>query len=180
MSEQQSTINPYGQCLVAAPGGVETAVGVFCACRATSFSAPAGEIIVLQVAGDVDLLTVAVLQAALIDGLARRPCRLIIDVAEMTFCSGRGLALLVMAGGTAAGLGAGYTVTAASGHVNRIWSAVWPGHDLPDHYPSAAEGVIAAMTGRSEPGQARSAWSGRAALPLVGDDAGCGGAVMGS
>jgi hypothetical protein len=31
-----------------------------------------GEIIVLQVAGDVDLLTLAVLQAALTDGLARR------------------------------------------------------------------------------------------------------------
>ena len=102
MSEQQSAANSHGQCLVVAPGSVETAVAVLCACRATSFSAPGGEIIVLQVAGDVDLLTLAVLQAALTDGLARRHCHLIIDVAEMTFCSGRGPALLVMAGGTAA------------------------------------------------------------------------------
>lgn len=176
MSEQQCLPGTPERCLVAAPGAVEAAVGVLCACRATSFSSAAGEIIVLQVGGDVDLLTLAVLQAALTDGLARRPCHLIVDVAEMRFCSGQGMALLVMAGRTAAGLGTAYAVTAASGHLNRMWSVLWPGHDLPDQYPTAAEGVLAAMM--HQPDQRgrdiRSARTGDAVLRLVGDEAAAG------
>jgi anti-anti-sigma factor len=172
VSEQPSMPGTSEHCLVAAPGPVEAAVGVLCACRATSFSSPAGEIIVLQVAGDVDLLTLAVLQAALTDGLARRPCHLIVDIAEMTFCSGKGMALLVMAGSTAAESGTAYAVTAASRHINRIWSLLWPGRDLPDQYPTAADGVLAAMTHQPDRRHRdnRSARTGRAVLRVVGDD----------
>lgn len=182
MSEQQCTPGTPEQCLAAAPGAVEAAMGVLCACGATSFSSPAGEIIVLQVAGDVDLLTLAMLQAALTDGLARRPCHLIVDVAEMTFCSGQGMALLVMAGSTATESGTAYAVTAASRHVNRIWSVLWPGRDMPDQYPAAADGVIAAMM--RQPGRRdrdnRSARTGGAVLRVVGDDADPGSAIMDS
>jgi hypothetical protein len=44
-----------------------------CSCTSTSLSSPAGEVIVLRVAGEVDLSTVSVLQAALADSVARGP-----------------------------------------------------------------------------------------------------------
>jgi hypothetical protein len=47
---------------------VDTAAS--CACTATSIPSPAGEIHVLRIAGEVDLLTIAVLQCALTSGLA--------------------------------------------------------------------------------------------------------------
>jgi hypothetical protein len=74
-----------------------------CSCTSTSLSSPAGEVIVLRVAGEVDLSTVSVLQAALADSVARGPCHLVVDLAGLTFCSARGLTLLVGAGRTAGG-----------------------------------------------------------------------------
>ena len=44
-----------------------------CSCTATSIPAPAGEVRVLRVAGEVDLLTIEVLQGALTSSLARGP-----------------------------------------------------------------------------------------------------------
>ena len=79
-----------------------------CSCTATSIPTPSGEVEVLRVDGEVDLLTVATLQDALTSGLARGPCHLLVDLAELTFCSVRGLSLLVEAGRTAAGQGTGY------------------------------------------------------------------------
>src|ERR1700754_3584431 len=75
----------------------------FCSCTVASIPVPAGEVLVLRVAGAVDLLTLPVLQSALTSGLAREPCHLLVDLAELTFCCVRGLSLLVQAGGTAAG-----------------------------------------------------------------------------
>jgi hypothetical protein len=57
---------------------------------------------------------------------------------------------------------------------------VRPGRDLLDQYPTAADGVIAAMTGWSERGRTRSALSGRAAVTLVGDSAEHGDVIMDS
>jgi anti-sigma B factor antagonist len=116
-----------------------------CSCTATSIPAPAGEVRVLRVAGEVDLLTIEVLQGALTSGLARGPCHLLVDLAELTFCSVRGLSLLVQAGRTAAGQGTGYSVTAASRQTNRAWTVLWPVSELPTQYPTAAVGVAAAM-----------------------------------
>jgi anti-anti-sigma factor len=127
------------------PDPATTEAGASCSCEAMSLATPAGEIIVLRVAGEVDLLTLAVLQAALADGLARRPCHLVVDIGELIFCDGRGLALLVLAARTAAGHGFGYTVTAASRPVARAMTAVWRGADLPDRSRSAAAGVLAAL-----------------------------------
>jgi hypothetical protein len=67
------------------------------------------------------LLTIPVLQSAPTSGLAREPGHLLVDLAESTFCCVRGLSLLVQAGGTAAGQGTGYSVTAASRQANRAW-----------------------------------------------------------
>lgn len=116
-----------------------------CSCTATSIPAPAGEVRVLRVVGEVDLLTIEVLQGALTSGLARGPCHLLVDLAELTFCSVRGLSLLVQAGRTAAGQGTGYSVTAASRQANRAWTVLWPVSELPTQYPTAAAGVAAAI-----------------------------------
>lgn len=108
----------------------------------------------LRVAGEVDLLTIAVLQGALTSGLARRPCHLLVDLAELTFCSVGGLGLLVQARRTAAGQGTGYSVTAASRQANRAWTVVWPVSELPTQYPTAAAGVAAAKAGVGSAGTA--------------------------
>jgi anti-anti-sigma factor len=125
-----------------------------CSCTATSIPAPAGEVLVLQVAGEVDLLTIAILQGALTSALARGPCHLLVDLAELTFCSVRGLSLLVQAGRTATGQGTGYSVTAASRHTNRALTVLWPAGELPTQYPTAATGVTAAMAGVGSAGTA--------------------------
>jgi anti-anti-sigma factor len=125
-----------------------------CSCSATSIPAPAGEVLVLRVAGEVDLLTIEVLQGALTSSLARGPCHLLVDLAELTFCSVRGMGLLVQAGRTAAGQGTGYSVTAASYQVNRAWTLLWPVSELPTRYPTAAAGVAFAMAAAGSAGTA--------------------------
>lgn len=125
-----------------------------CSCTKTSVPAPAGEVLVLRVAGEVDLLTIAVLQGALTSGLARRPCHLLVDLAELTFCSVRGLSLLVEAGHTAAVQGTGYSVTGASRQANRAWTVLWPVSEVPAQYPTAVVGVAAALAGVGSAGTA--------------------------
>jgi anti-sigma B factor antagonist len=132
--------------------GVDAAA--LCSCTATSIPSRAGEILVLRVAGEVDLLTITVLQGALTSGLARGPCHLLVDLAELTFCSVRGLSLLVEAGRTAAVQGTGYSVTAASRQASRAWTVLWPVSELPTQYPTAAAGVAAAMAGVGSAGTA--------------------------
>jgi hypothetical protein len=56
-------------------GGV--AVGLLCECTAVSLGAPPDDVIVVRVAGEVDLFTGPVLQAALADSLARGPAPVI-------------------------------------------------------------------------------------------------------
>ncbi|MFC4945159.1 STAS domain-containing protein [Pseudonocardia sp. GCM10023141] len=102
--------------------------------------------IVVRVAGEVDLYTVAVLRDALADSLARGPCALLIDVAAMTFCDVRGLTLLVQTAATATERGIDYAITAAPRQARRVWSMLWPADEVPIQYPSAAAGILAAMS----------------------------------
>lgn len=120
------------------------AISVYSYTEASLFS-PAGEIVVLRLAGEVDLSTITALQATLAGNLARGPCHLVVDLAGLTFCSVQGAALLIEARHLAAGQGTGYTVTSASGSIIRIWMLLWTASDLPVQYPSAAAGVIAAV-----------------------------------
>ena len=125
-----------------------------CSCSATSIAAPAGEVLVLRVVGEVDLLTIDVLQGALTSSLARGPCHLMVDLAELTFCSARGMGLLVQAGRTAAEQGTGYSVTAASHQVDSGWTLLWPVSELPTPYPTAAAGVASAVAAAGSAGAA--------------------------
>ncbi len=170
MSVQQVDIGS-GQCPRVAASAVDRVVqdgaSALCSCTATSLSS--GEIIVLRVAGEVDLSTVPVLQAALTDNLKRGPRHLVVDVAGLTFCSARGATLLVEAVRTAAGRGTGYAVTAAAGSLMRIWMLLWPAGDLPIRYPTEAVGVIAAMVHLTEGTQRRPARATAGPIPVSVD-----------
>jgi anti-anti-sigma factor len=124
-----------------------------CSCSATSIPAPAGEVLVLRVAGEVDLLTIDVLQGALTSSLARGPCHVLVDLVELTFCSVRGMGLLVQAGRTAAEQGTGYSVTAASPQVDRAWALLWPVGE-PTRCSTAAAGVASAVAAAGSAGTA--------------------------
>lgn len=132
-----------------------------CSYTEASLFSPAGEIVVLRIAGEVDLSTIAALQATLAGNLARGPCHLVVDLAGLTFCSARGAALLVEAGHIAAAQGTGYTVTSASGSIVRIWMLLWTASDLPVQCPSEAAGVIAAVAGQTDNAAPSSASRGR-------------------
>jgi anti-anti-sigma factor len=134
-------------------GGVS--VGLWCECTAVSLGAPPDDVIVVRVAGEVDLLTAPVLHDALADSLARGPCDLLVDLAAMTFCDVRGLTMLIQAGVTAAEHGIGYAVAAAPRQARRVWPMLWPAAELPPQFPSAAAGILAAMTRRHDDDLAR-------------------------
>jgi anti-anti-sigma factor len=112
----------------------------FC-CSTESVLCTAGEIIVLQVEGEVDLCTLPILQAALGDSLDHHPAHLLVDLAQMTFCSARGMDLLTQTGHTTAGQATSFAVCGVSLQLDRVWSEVWEG-DLPIGHRSTA----AAMT----------------------------------
>lgn len=156
-----------GRAGVAVEGVVELGAGVtgaglgvpWCECTAMAITSPAGEVIVVRVVGEVDLATYAVLRDALADSLARGPCHLVIDIAAVTFCSVRGLTLLVQTAAAAAERRTGYAVSGASAQINRIWALLWAPQELPMRFASVAVGVLAAMAHQAADDRAR--WAPR-------------------
>jgi anti-anti-sigma factor len=55
---------------------------------------PAGSIAVLHLAGDIDMLTLPLLRAALFTALDTRPGDLVVDLSEVRFCGVRGFVVL--------------------------------------------------------------------------------------
>lgn len=119
--------------------------GTWCTCHTTAIPAAEGGVIVLWVAGEVDLCTVDLLQNALGTALAQRPGHLVVDLSETGFCSARGLSVLGLAGGTALTRGIGYAVAGASARLNRVWATVWTVAERPVGFSTAADAVLAAM-----------------------------------
>jgi anti-anti-sigma factor len=132
-----------------------------CSCTVVSLASPSGEVIVVQVAGEVDLSTTAVLRDALADSLARGPCALVVDLAALTFCDVGGLRLLVESGIGAAGQEIGYAVADVPAQVELAWSLLWPATGLPTQFPDAAAGVAAAVAHPG--GDDRARWAPSAA-----------------
>lgn len=116
-----------------------------CTCSTTAIPAPHGQVIVLRVAGEVDLCTVDHLRTALGSVLEQRPARLIVDLAGLTFCSARGLAVLGEGGETARGYGVGYAVAGASPYLSWVWLMGWTDAERPIGFPTTADAVLAAM-----------------------------------
>ena len=115
------------------------------ACTVSSLSLSDGEIVVLRVAGEIDLGSDLVLRRALDAALAGRPGHLVVDLSELRFCSVRGMSMLVAAAATAAAQGTQYVVSAVPGRFTRFWSMLWPVGQLPIQFSTAAAGVVAAQ-----------------------------------
>lgn len=114
-------------------------------CSTESLPCTAGEIIVLRVAGEVDLCTLPTLQTALDHSLDQHPAHLVVDLAQMTFCSARGLDLVTQSRHTATEKATRYSVSGAPPYIDRLWTLLWD-DDLPVRHRSTAAAVIAIWT----------------------------------
>lgn len=139
------------------PGSGETrhpdidgpAAGSLLSCAIKSVQCAAGEIIVLWVSGEVDLCTLPILQTALDASLDQRPAYVVVDLAQMTFCSVRGLDLLTQTGRIATATATGYAVTGVSLRIHRVWTLCW-GSDRPVRYRSTAAAVLGIQAAESD------------------------------
>ena len=92
---------------------------------------PAGNSVVVRVAGDIDMLALPHVWTALITALDYQPMDLTVDMSEIGFCGVRGFALLAaMARITKTG-GIGYTITGLGSHLERPTSLLWSGDTSP-------------------------------------------------
>lgn len=143
MSAQPAHIGPRDTFALITLDGVNTVASwsVF-SCNAESLRCPAGEIIVLRVAGQIDLYTLPRLQLALDGSLKRRPAHLVVDLTGTTFCSIQGLARLTQTGHTAADQATGYAVSGVPPHLDRVWTLGWDG-EVPVRHRSIVVAVSA-------------------------------------
>ena len=116
-----------------------------CECTTATLSTPAGDIVVLRVAGEVDSEGIAVLDAALDDVLDRRPDHLIVDLTGLVFCSVQGLAAIARTARAATANGSRYSMSGASPLVARLWPRYWPDGDAPRIHPTTAAAVLSAV-----------------------------------
>lgn len=116
-----------------------------CSCELDTASGPAGPILVLYVAGEIDRLTLPVLEHALTAAVDQRPGDLVVDLAAVGFCCVRGFALLVTAATTAQANGIRFAMSGLSPHLTRVATLLWP--QRPEQpcvrYLSAAAAVTA-------------------------------------
>ncbi len=103
-----------------------TTPGDMCSCEIISVASPDGEIVLMRLVGEIDLHSMPVLQDALARVRLLAPHRLVVDVAELRFCSSRGLALLMEACAGVVQQGAGYHLCGLSASVGRLMSVLWP------------------------------------------------------
>ena len=111
---------------------------------------PIGSIAVLHMVGDIDMLTLPLVCAALITALDTRPADLVVDLSEVRFCGVRGFVLLAAMARTTATCGIGYAVAGVGPHLDRAATQAWSGQRLHRH-PTTAAAVTA-----TRPTQARS------------------------
>ena len=109
---------------------------------------PVGSIAVLHMAGDIDMLTLPLVCAALITALDIRPADLVVDLSEVRFCGVRGFVLLAAMAATAATCGIGYAVAGMGRHLDRAATQTWSGQRL-RRYPSTAAAVTATRHGQA-------------------------------
>lgn len=122
-----------------------------CWCTTTGLASPSGEVLVLCVAGEIDLSTLCILEDALAAAVLRRPTQLVVDIAGVTFCSCRGYCVLLDCSATAARHGTGYALSGASRHADRIWGMLRPDGLLPARYPSSGNALVAAISAGQRP-----------------------------
>lgn len=129
--------------------------GTYCACTAQTWAGPGGDIVVLAVAGEIDLLTYPVLHDALNTALFgtvdQPPCDLVVDLAAVTFCCIRGYVLLTETAHTAAATDTGYALSGLPRQLHRLEEILrHAGDDTIPHYRSAAAAVTAIRTRQTD------------------------------
>jgi anti-anti-sigma factor len=80
----------------------------------------AGDTATVSAAGEIDLHTAAGLEAEAVRALDQGPARLILDLAEVTFCDSQGLAVLVRLDRLARERGSHLTIVNATRIVARV------------------------------------------------------------
>lgn len=113
-----------------------------CSCETRNENGPTGQILVLRISGEIDLLTIALVETALTAALDRAPRDLVVDLAGVSFCCVRGFALLADALSTARADGVGYALSGLNTHLDRIATMLWTDQNLV-RYRTAAAGVTA-------------------------------------
>jgi hypothetical protein len=86
---------------------------------------PVGNIVVVRLAGDLDMLTLPLGWAAVITALDHHPADLVVDLSEVGFCGVRGFALLAAIARVTAAGGIGYTISGLGRHHERGANLSW-------------------------------------------------------
>ena len=84
-----------------------------------------GNIVVVRLAADLDMLTLPLGWAAVITALDYHPADLVIDLSEVGFCGVRGFALLAAIARVTAAGGIGYTISGLGRHHERGADLSW-------------------------------------------------------
>jgi len=103
---------------------------------------PVGSIAVLHLAGDIDMLTLPLVRAALITALDTRPADLVVDLSEVRFCGVRGFVVLAAMAAMTTRCGIGYAVAGVGPHLDRAATQAWFGQRLCRH-PNTAAAITA-------------------------------------
>lgn len=124
-----------------------------CACELQVEPGPAGDIAVVRVAGEIDILTIPAVEAALAEAMARTPADVVLDLSAVGFCCVRGFALLARFVQTTQENGVGCAVSGLSPHLDRVATILWSQQHCV-RYRSTAAAVTAMRIDQTY----RSAW----------------------
>jgi anti-sigma B factor antagonist len=103
---------------------------------------PTGSIALLRMAGDLDMLTLPLVCAALVTAVETCPADLVVDLSEVRFCGVRGFALLAATARVTATSGIGFAVAGMGAHLDRAATRIWSDSCLV-RYPDIAAAVTA-------------------------------------
>ena len=97
-----------------------------CWCDVESWASSDGEILVVRVSGELDMLTRPIVAAMLAETVSRAPRHLVVDLAAMTFCCARGFALLAETALAAATRDVTFTLCGLTAHHHRVATMLLP------------------------------------------------------
>jgi anti-anti-sigma factor len=121
----------------------------WCRCSISILSSPSGDVVLLDVRGDLDAVTLPGVTAALDAALGLPAVHLVVSLAGLRFCSMRGLELFVEGRATAARCGIGFSVSGPSEQMRRLWSILWAVDQRPTQFPDVISAVDDALAPRA-------------------------------
>jgi anti-anti-sigma factor len=81
---------------------------------------PGGDIVVVRVAGEIDMLSLPVLRQALSAAVDRNPADLVVDLAGVTFCCAHGFAVLAGVARIAQNRNTAFALSGLAPRLNRV------------------------------------------------------------